>query len=109
MRRDIHKLCEPFFPLVENPYPLRWSYDDVATPYGNPCDEELEDKCDCNELGPDGFMDLVLHFDTQEVVAALGEVCDGKEPNLFITGYLLDGTPISGRDVVIILNKGKKK
>ena len=77
---------------LEGVPPLRWSYEDVATPYGNPCDELVVEKCECNELGPDGFVDLVLHFDTQDIVAALGEVCDGQVLVLELNAELFDGT-----------------
>jgi hypothetical protein len=38
--------------------PLRWNYEDVATPF----EGEL---CDCHELEGDGILDLTLKFDTQ--------------------------------------------
>jgi hypothetical protein len=86
---------------LEDVAPLRWSEEDVASPF----DGEL---CDCTTEADDGFDDLTLKFDTQEIVAALGEVDDGDELVLTLTGNLLDGTPIEGKDCVLILNKGKK-
>lgn len=80
--------------------PLRSSVEDVATP------EEGEG---CNDYAPDGFDDLVLKFDTQEIVNALGEVADGKEGFLPLTGTLHDGSKIQGEDAVIIKKKGKGK
>ncbi len=46
------------------------SYEDVSTP--------VEDvaECECTDAGPDGYLDLVLHFDTQEVVAAMEAFAD---------------------------------
>lgn len=82
--------------------PLRWSYEDAATPYSG----SVADCLDCTTEGPDGFMDLALKFDTQEVVAALGPVEDGDCPLLHLTGQLLDGTSFSGEDVVKIIKKG---
>jgi hypothetical protein len=70
-----------------------------------------EDAFDCTEEGWDGFLDLTLKFDTQEVVAALGDVSDGDVLVLQLTGNLQEdfgGTPIVGEDVVVILKKGKK-
>lgn len=32
----------------------------------------------CTDLGPDGFNDLTLKFDTQELIQALGDVEDGE-------------------------------
>ena len=87
--------------------PLRWSYEDVATPF----EGEL---CDCHTLGPDGYLDLTLKFDTQYVVLALeilGGVEDGEEIALPLEGKLLEehgGTPIEGADCVKIIRKGKK-
>jgi hypothetical protein len=86
--------------------PLRWSYEDVATPY----DGELDGAYSCHELNGDGYMDLSLKFDNQEVVAALGVVSDGDVIIIVLTGNLTEdngGTPIVGADVVKIIKKGK--
>ncbi len=80
--------------------PLRSSLEDVATP-----------SClACTEMGPDGYMDLILEFETQKIVAALGEVDDGERIVLKVTGNLKDefgGDAIVGGDVVDILKKGR--
>ena len=63
--------------------------------------------CSC----PDGNLDLVFHFDTQEVVAPVGDVNDEDCLVLEIIGNLKEdfgGRPIVGEDVVRILKKGKK-
>ncbi len=81
--------------------PLRWSYEDVATPYeGEPCGG--------HDLGADGFLDLTLKFHAQEVIGKLG--LDGLGPRevvtLILTGNLkaeYGGTPIQGQDCVVIL------
>jgi len=89
--------------------PLRCSYEDVVTPY-YPLMEK-QDELSCTEEGPDGYLDLTLKFDTQEVVAAIGEVNDGDVIVLTLTGSLLEehsGTPIIGEDVIIIRKKGRK-
>jgi len=65
----------------------------------------------CTDEGPDGFLDLTLKFNTQEIVAAIGEVEDGEVLILMLTGNLKEefgGTAIAGEDVVVILKKGKK-
>ncbi len=93
---------------LEGVSPLRWEYEDVATPYDPYTRREGKD--DCTEAGPDGFMDLTLKFDKQEIVAMLGDVDDGDVLVLHLTGNLLSslgGTPIVGEDVVVILEKGK--
>jgi hypothetical protein len=64
---------------------------------------------DCEILPPDTYEDLVLKFNTQEVVATLGEVQDGDIIELTLTGNLLEsagGTAIEGKDCVLIKNKG---
>ena len=88
--------------------PLRGSYEDVVTPFEPYIGKQSE--YDCTEEGPDGYLDLTLKFDIQEIVAALGDVNDGDVIALTLTGNLYDeynGTPIVGEDVVRILKKGK--
>jgi len=95
---------DPATVRLEGVAPLRWSYEDVATPYepflGKPLDPYA-----CNEYGPDGYLDLVFHFDTQAVAAALGPVSDGDVLMLMLTGNFFDGRAIAGEDVVKIINK----
>jgi YVTN family beta-propeller protein len=99
---------DPITLSLEGVQILRWSYDDVATPYMDDIDEA--DAYACTDIGPDGYMDLTLKFDTQAIVEALGPLTDREVRTLMLTGELLDGTPITGEDVVVILNKsgGKK-
>jgi hypothetical protein len=88
--------------------PLRWAYEDVATPYEPFLGKE--GAFACTEEGPDGYMDLTFKFKTQEVIAALGEVFDGDVLTIPLTGFLLEefgGTPIVGEDVIVILQKKK--
>jgi hypothetical protein len=85
--------------------PLRWSYEDVATPPADPCFEPAS-AFDCLKDRKDGNLDLTLKFETQEIVAALGDVEDGDILKLELTGQLTDGSPITGQDVIIILKKG---
>ena len=81
-------------------HPLRWSYEDVATPYtGEPYGG--------HDLGPDGCLDLTLKFKTQEVISTLGldELSDGDVIILMLTGNLkaeFSGTAIHGQDCVWI-------
>lgn len=100
---------DPASVRLEGVAPLRWSLEDVATPFEPFIGKE--DAFDCTDEGPDGFLDLTLKFDAQEIVAALGDVNDGDVLVLTLTGNLLeefDGTPIQGEDVVVILEKGEK-
>jgi hypothetical protein len=83
--------------------PLRWAYEDVATPYETDCGG-------CHELGPDGYLDLVLKFDTREVVDKydLERHEDGAVVVLQITGYLKEefsGSLIEGYDTIVVINK----
>jgi hypothetical protein len=86
--------------------PLRWAYEDVTTPF-----EPYLDKVtayDCNTYGPDGYYDLTLKFDAQEVAALLAGTNDGDIVLLHLTANLLEeygGTPLVGADVIKILNK----
>jgi uncharacterized protein YegL len=80
--------------------PVRWNYQDVATPYVPFAGKE--DCLDCNEAGADGMLDLTLKFDKQAIVAALHDVEDRDCVVLTVNGMLYDGTPIVGEDVVRI-------
>ena len=88
--------------------PLQCSYEDVCTPYIQYLGKETQFYC--TDEGPDGFLDLTLKFDMQQVVEALGTVADQDVLVLTLEGKLFDeygGVPIVGEDVVIILKKGK--
>ncbi len=79
--------------------PLRWAYEDVATPF----EGEL---CECHDLNGDGYLDLTIKFDTQELVSALNldEVAGDTIP-LIVAGLLKEeegGTPFKGQDCVRI-------
>jgi hypothetical protein len=77
---------------------VRSSYEDVGTP---------ADGEDCATDLPDGILDLVLKFDTQAIVEAIGEVTDGEEVILELIGLSNDDTPIVGQDYITIRAKGK--
>ncbi|MCW3979206.1 MAG: hypothetical protein NWF12_05610 [Candidatus Bathyarchaeota archaeon] len=87
--------------------PLRWAYEDAATPYTG-------DPGGGHELTGDGYTDLVLHFDTQEVVDTL-ELCvyDDETVPLIVRGNLHEehgGTAFEGQDYVWLkAPKGKGK
>lgn len=80
--------------LLAGVAPVRDSLEDVATPF------DPVEPCDCDTLGPDGYLDLTLKFKTQDIVAALGLVNDGDEIVLTLTG-----TGIMGEDCVTIKKK----
>ena len=91
---------------LEGVAPLRWSFEDVATPYEPYTGKTRSDQC--TKAGWDGWLDLGLKFDIQAVVAALGPVTNGEVRVLALTGNLKEefgGTPIYGEDVMIIRKK----
>jgi hypothetical protein len=91
--------------LLAGVAPIRDNLEDVAAPFNGLL---IGDCFDCTEEGADGLTDLTLKFDTQEVVAALGDANDGGCIQLTITGELTDGTPIEGTDSVVIVPKPKE-
>lgn len=92
--------------------PLRSGIEDVTTPF-EPFTGKQDCDIDCNTVSPDGFPDLTLKFDLQEVIAALGNsVQDGACLVVELTGNLREeagGTAIVGEDVMRILCKAGKK
>jgi len=81
--------------------PIRSNYEDVAAPVLDPCD------CNCTKAGPDGFLDLTLKFETQEIVEAIGDVNDRELLPLTLTGILFDERPIEGADCILIHGRHK--
>jgi hypothetical protein len=85
--------------VEEGVAPLRWSWEDVATPY-------TTDWGGGHPLGGDGILDLVFHFDTPEAASVLtltGNV--GETLPLILRGNLkveYDGISIYGEDYVWI-------
>jgi hypothetical protein len=85
--------------------PLRWAYEDVGTPFEG-------DLCDCHDLNGDGYLDLTLKYDAQEVktVLDLGNEMGNTVP-LQVLGRLLDeagGMWIGGWDCLRVLRTTKK-
>ena len=84
--------------------PLRWSYEDAAIPYEPYLGKHERFECLEYESG-DGYLDLFLHFDRQEVANALGVVSKGDELVVRLTGNLREehgGSPIIGEDIISI-------
>lgn len=80
---------------------IRSSFEDVARPLAD------ANECECFNEGADGYLDLKLKFDTQTIIEALGEVVNGDQWVLELTGTLYDETEIAGEDCVIINAKSK--
>lgn len=93
---------DPATLLLEGVAPLRWSVEDVTG-------SATVDECNVTEDGPDGFDDLTVKFDMPEIVAALGEVNDGDELILTLTGNLLNELALEGDDCIVIRKKGNLK
>lgn len=93
---DVSKI-DPATIRLEGVPPIRSSLEDVGTP------------TDCG-LGPDGVPDLTLKFDKALVVEAIGNAEDGESRTLKLTGNFhadddVDGPPLSGQDVVVIIKR----
>ena len=97
---DVEQI-DPASLSLEGVAPLRWSYEDVAghsdvglvDPDINGDDEEI----------PDGYKDMTLKFETQEIASALGNVEQGVFVTLTMTGSLVGDIPISGEETVWIV------
>lgn len=87
-------------PIEEGVSPLHWSYEDTATPY-------IGEDFGGHALGGDGYTDLVMHFDTQEVITILGLSGYLEDiETLTIKGNLKEqhgGSIIFGQDYVLII------
>ena len=87
-------------PLIGPPGP-GIHVEDVATPFeGEPCD--------CHDMNGDGFVDLVMKFQTQLVVAELqlDDLPGGTFVELVLSGELSDGTPFSATDCIRLVPPG---
>lgn len=86
--------------------PVRSEKKDVATPYrlyrwwitGN---EEV--KADyCTDQGPDGRLDLVLYFNKEDILKAVGATRSGDLLVLKVIALHKSGAPLMGQDVAVI-------
>ncbi len=81
--------------------PVSYGYDDVTGPAGTAWE------CNDTEEGGDGYADLTLNFNTQELVDGLGEVNDGDELVIVIRGSVTDGPDLEGDDCILVIKKEK--
>ena len=79
--------------------PLRSVKMDISTPTAD------SEQSAPTKLRPDGYADLILIFDTREIISALGEVSEGQIWQLDLTGTLKDDTPIQGSDEILIKSR----
>jgi hypothetical protein len=93
---------DPTTVRLEGVAPIRWAFEDVATPF-EPFMGRLDCMNDCWTEGPDGVLDMTFKFDNAAVVAALGTVTDRQCMVITVTGNTYDGRPFVGEDVIIIL------
>jgi hypothetical protein len=88
--------------------PLRWSIEDVATPYGSMPEGVL----DCTDLGSDGYPDLNFKFDLQELVASDEDKPeDGDVGLVSLIAQLKEehgGKMIEGADIVRVVVKNPR-
>ena len=87
---------------LEGIAPLRNHYKDETTPVIN------GQECECDSKKKDGFLDLIIKFDTEQVIDALSEIEEGQEWLLRLMGSLYDGTAIEGSDCILIKKKGNQ-
>lgn len=80
--------------------PIRWAIADVNRP-------APDETCGCTSEGPDGINDLTLKFNRGALAATLGPVTNNQTVTLTLTGSLLDGTPFTLSDCMIIRNGDK--
>ena len=86
--------------------PVRSEKKDVATPYRFyrwwiTGDEEI--KADyCTDQGPDGRLDLVLYFDKEDILKAVGSTRSGDLLVLKVIARDKSGAPLMGQDVAVI-------
>jgi hypothetical protein len=80
--------------LLNSVAPLRWSIEDVCG------DDYITEK-------PDGFNDLTLKFDTQEIAATLGEPARGDIVTLSLSGEMYDMTALVGEENILIVQVPK--
>lgn len=85
---------------LEGISPVLNSIEDVSTFFEVNLNEPL-DPYSCTTLGADGYDDLTLKFDYQELRTALGALQRDDVLILEINGLMNDGTEFIGQDIVI--------
>jgi hypothetical protein len=76
--------------------PLRWSIEDVC------CDDPDETEM------PDGYDDLTMKFETQEIAATLGEPARGDVLPLYMSGETFESVAFTGEEWILIVSVPKE-
>lgn len=95
---DVHEI-DPATVRLEGIAPVKFHFEDVSTPFVG----DLEEKNDCNILGPDGYTDFFFHIDNLELSAFLAGYAKGDVVVLNVEGELTDGRLFQGQDIVWIV------
>jgi hypothetical protein len=85
--------------------PKHVGLEDVSAPVGDP--EDCYNCFDEQVDSVDGYLDLVLKFDTQELAAAIGPAPRDACVVLTLTGLTLSGEPFEASDSMVIKTKIK--
>ncbi len=86
---DVSRIVPESLTLEHDCEALRWSIEDVATPYeGEFSEPPLEEECTTE--GADGWPDLTVKFDAQCVAEAQGEVTEREVRLWTVNGVYLD-------------------
>jgi hypothetical protein len=99
-------MIDPVSIRLEGVAPIRTALEDVATPF-LPLTGKESCAMDCGADGPDGWVDLTLKFDNEELVAVVGETAYRECRVVTLTGNLREefgSTPIEGEDVVLFMD-----
>lgn len=81
---------------LENVAPVRFSFGDLGRPGDQP-------DCPCSEDSGDGVDDLLLHFNTADLVAELG-YADGASRPVTLTGRMKNGVDFEATNCVVLTN-----
>jgi hypothetical protein len=77
---------------IEGAFPLRWSYEDTSTPSTD----------GCSSYESDGFTDLILYFNSREILRKFPGASIGDEIQIHLTGSDASGKFFIGADTVAV-------
>lgn len=97
---DVHDIDVGSVRLLDRLPPLSWRFEDVTG---------AQDSCDCRRRRPDGVMDLVLEYQSQDVLALLEPVEQHESRLLRLDGTLADRTYFRGGECVTVVGNGRPR